>query len=171
MTKKLLFCAGLLLVWLAAYAAGPNPQNQVDAKAAYARLGNLAGEWEADTSMGKVRVTYELIAGGSALVERDTMEHMPPMETIYYLDGNRLLLTHYCMLGNQPRLEARAYDAKAGTLAFGFLDATNLANPAASHMHNATLRFVDDKHLKSDWELFENGTKKSSETFELARVR
>ena len=75
------------------------------------------------------------------------------------------------MLGNQPRLEARAYDAKAGTLAFGFLDATNLASPAASHMHNATLRFVDDMHLKSDWELFENGAKKSAETFELSRVR
>jgi hypothetical protein len=38
-------------------------------------------------------------------------------------------------------------------------------------MLNATLRFVDDKHLKSDWELFENGAKKSVETFELARVR
>jgi len=171
MTKKLLFITALPLVWLAAHAAGPNPQNQIDAKAAYARLGTLAGDWEADTSMGKVRVSYELIAGGSALVERDTMEHMPPMETVYYLDGNRLLLTHYCMLGNQPRLEARAYDAKAGSLAFGFLDATNLASPAASHMHNATLRFVDDKHLKSDWELFENGAKKSVETFELARVR
>jgi hypothetical protein len=171
MKKNLLFTAGLLLALLGARAAGPNPQNQADAKAAYARLGTLAGEWEADTSMGKVHVSFELISGGSALVERDTMEHMPPMETVYYLDGSRLLLTHYCMLGNQPRLEARAYDAKTGTLAFGFLDATNLASPAASHMHNATLRFVDDKHLKSDWELFENGAKKSAETFELARVR
>jgi len=171
MKKNLLITTGLLLVWLAAQAAGPNPQNQVDAKAAYARLVKLAGEWEADTCMGKVHVSYELISGGSALVERDTMEHMAPMETVYYLDGNRLLLTHYCMLGNQPRLEARAYDAKAGTLMFGFLDATNLASPAASHMHNASLRFVDDTHLNADWELFENGAKKSAETFAYARVR
>ena len=94
MTKNLLFTTGLLLVWLVARAAGPNPEDQVDAKAAYARLGTLAGEWEADTSMGKVHVRYELIAGGSALVERETMEHMPAMETVYHLDGNRLQLTH-----------------------------------------------------------------------------
>ena len=171
MTKNLLFTAGLLLIWLAAHAAGPNPQNQVDAKAAYARLGTLAGEWEADTSMGKVHVSYELIAGGSALVERETMEHMPPMETVYHLDGNRLELTHYCALGNQPRLEARAYDAKTGALEFGFLNATNLASPAAAHMHNASFRFVDDKHFMAAWELYENGARKSTETAQYTRVR
>ena len=94
MTKKLLFITALPLVWLAAHA---NPQNQIDAKAAYARLGTLAGEWEADTSMGKIHLTYELIAGGSALVERETTDHMPPMETVYHLDGNRLQLSHYCI--------------------------------------------------------------------------
>jgi hypothetical protein len=171
MTKKLLFTAGLLLVWLVAHAAGPNPQNQIDAKAAYARLGTLAGEWEADTSMGKIHLTYELIAGGSALVERETTDHMPPMETVYHLDGNRLQLTHYCALGNQPRLEARVYDAKTGNLEFGFLDATNLASPAAAHMHNASLRFVDEKHFTAVWELYENGSRKSVETAQYTRVR
>ena len=171
MTKKLLFTAGLLLVWLAAHAAGPNPQNQVDAKAAYARLGTLAGEWEADTSMGKIHLTYELIAGGSAMVERETMDHMPPMETVYHLDGNRLQLTHYCALGNQPRLEARVYDAKTGNLEFGFLNATNLASPAVAHMHNASFRFVDEKHFTAVWELYENGSRKSVETAQYTRVR
>ena len=171
MTKNLLFTAGLLLVWHAAHAAGPNPQNQVDAKAAYARLESLAGEWEADTSMGKVHVSYELIAGGSALVERETMEHMPPMETVYHLDGNRLQLTHYCALGNQPKLEARAYDARTGNLEFGFLSATNLASPTAAHMHNATFRFIDDKHFAAAWELYENGARKSVETAQYTRLR
>ena len=171
MTKNLLFTPGLLLVWLAAYAAGPNPQNQVDAKAAYARLGTLAGEWEADTTMGKAHVTYELIAGGSALVERESMEHMPPMETVYHLDGNRLQLTHYCALGNQPKLEARAYDARTGNLEFGFLSATNLASPTAAHMHNATFRFIDDKHFAAAWELYENGARKSVETAQYTRLR
>jgi hypothetical protein len=171
MTKNLLFTTGLLLVWLVARAAGPNPEDQVDAKAAYARLGTLAGEWEADTSMGKVHVRYELIAGGSALVERETMEHMPAMETVYHLDGNRLQLTHYCVLGNQPRLEARAYDAKTGNLEFGFLSATNLASPASAHMHNASFHFVDGKHFTAAWELYENGAKKSVETAQYTRVR
>jgi hypothetical protein len=156
---------------LAAYAAGAGSQNPINAKDAYAHLQTLVGEWQADTNMGKARVTYESIAGGSALVERDTMEHMPPMETVFYLDGGRLLLTHYCDLGNQPRLEASAFDPQSRKLDFAFLDATNLANPAASHMHNASYRFIDANHFGTRWELYENGRQKSVETFEFTRVR
>jgi len=156
---------------LIAYAAGAGTQNPVDAKDAYAHLQTLVGEWQADTSMGKAHVTYESIAAGSALVERETMEHMPPMETIFYLDGGRLLLTHYCDLGNQPRLEAHAFDPQSRKLDFAFLDATNLASPAASHMHNASYRFSDANHFSTRWELYENGRQKSVETFEFTRVR
>jgi hypothetical protein len=155
---------------LVAYAAGGSG-TPVDAKDAYARLQTLVGEWQADTPMGKAHVTYESIAGGSALVERDTMEHVPPMETTFHMDGGRLLLTHYCDLGNQPRLEARAFDPQTGKLDFRFLDATNLASPTASHMHNASYRFIDANHLSTRWELYENGRQKSVETFEFTRVR
>ena len=34
-----------------------------------ARLKTLVGEWEANTAMGRVHVSYELIAGGTSLVE------------------------------------------------------------------------------------------------------
>ena len=156
---------------LVAYAAGTDSHKPVDAKTAYAELQSLVGEWQADTSMGKAHVTYESIAGGSALVEWDTMEHMPPMETVFHLDGDRLLLTHYCDLGNQPRLEARVYDTQARKLEFAFLDATNLAGPTASHMHNASYRFIDANHFSSRWELYENGQQKSVEAFEFTRVR
>jgi hypothetical protein len=156
---------------LVAYAASTGSPKPVDAKAAYTQLQSLVGEWQADTSMGKVHISYESIAGGSALVERETMEHMPPMETVFHLDGERLLLTHYCDLGNQPRLEARAYDPQARKLEFAFRDATNLASPAASHMHNASYHFIDANHFSSSWELYENGRQKSVETAEYTRVR
>jgi hypothetical protein len=159
------------LVSLVAYGAGTDSHKSIDAKAAFAHLQTLVGEWQADTSMGKVHITYESIAGGSALVERETMGNMPPMETVFHLDGGRLLLTHYCDLGNQPRLEARAYDPKAQKLDFAFLDATNLASPAASHMHSASYRFIDANHFNSQWELYENGRQKSVETAEYTRVR
>ena len=47
--------------------------------------------------------------------------------TVFHLDGDRLILTHYCMAGNQPRMQATSYDAKKGEIRFQFLDATNLA--------------------------------------------
>src|SRR5262249_6714086 len=112
-----------------------------------------------------------LIAGGTALVEREQGENMPAMETVYHLDGGRLVLTHYCMMGNQPRMRAVAYDAATGEVKFDFVDATNLASPAAGHMHNATLRMVDANHLTSAWEFFENGRAKMTEAGQFVRVR
>jgi len=171
MKKHLLFPASALVIALAALAAGPKVQSGIDSKTAYARLRTLAGEWEADTSMGKSHLTYELIAGGTALVERETFDNMPAMETVYHLDGNRLMLTHYCMAGNQPRMQARSFNPDNGELRFEFLDATNLASPAAGHMHNATFHFVDEKHLVTEWQFFENGKVKNTENAQYVRVR
>src|SRR5437764_1790145 len=126
----------LLIPMLLVSTAVPNSNGGVDAQAAFARLKMLAGEWEADTPMGKSHITYEVIAAGSAVVERDSIGNMAPMLTVYNLDGNRLLLTHYCMAGNQPRMQARSFDAATGDLRFEFFDATNLVKPGAGNMHN-----------------------------------
>jgi len=98
--KTTAFLIGSLL-WmpLGAAAEGSTP-----AAAMFARIKSLAGQWEAQVNGGKAEITYEVIAGGSAVMERESAEGMPPMLTVYYLDGNRLLLTHYCMAGNQPRM-------------------------------------------------------------------
>jgi hypothetical protein len=169
-TQRRLPIALLLLSSLATLPAGAEMRENIDAKAAFGRLSALAGEWEADTKMGKAHITYELIAGGTAIVERETMDHMPPMLTVYHLDRDRLILTHYCMAGNQPRMQATSFDAARGELRFDFLDATNLASPSAGHMRNARVRLVDDKHLQSEWDFYENG-RKTTETFNYNRIR
>jgi len=167
MSKYLLPLASLLLVAPAVFA-GTEPA--IDAKAAFDRLRSLAGQWEAKTDRGVLRVTYEVIAGGSAVVERELPPSMPAMETVYYLDGSRLLLTHYCMLGNQPRMEAKAFNPETGELKFEFLDITNLA-PGGLHMHNGTFRFVDNGHLLGEWQFFENGKPQNPESFQFVRVK
>jgi hypothetical protein len=171
MKNRLLTLTTLLMVSAAAYAADVKPSANLDATAAFSRLKSLVGEWETGAGMDKMRLTYTLIAGGTALVERETSEHMPEMLTVYYLDGKRLLLTHYCMAGNQPRMEAGAYTASTGELQFRFLDITNLASPAAGHMRNATFRFVDDSHLATNWQFYENGQVKTAESAQFTRVR
>ena len=99
------------------------------------------------------------------------MGDMPPMMTVYYLDGARLLLTHYCMVGNQPRMQARRFDPASGELAFEFLDATNLATPRAGHMHNVKIRLGDNNHFTSEWEFYDNGERKNVEAAQYTRVR
>jgi len=161
----------LLLIPMALVSAATNSDRPVDAQAAFERLKTLAGEWEADSTMGKAHLSYEVIAAGSALVERETMGDMSPMMTIYHLDGKRLILTHYCIVGNQPRMEARRFDPATGELQFDFLDATNLANPRAAHIHNGKIRFVDNNHFTGEWDFYENGERKNTEKAQYTRVR
>ena len=77
----------------------------------------------------------------------------------------------HCMAGNQPRVEARRFSPETGELRFEFFEATNLATPADGHMHNATLKLVDQNHIVSEWEFYENGKKKATESFNYVRIR
>jgi hypothetical protein len=168
MKRHYLLVASLALA-ASAIHAGPKTERFNDA-AAFDRLKTLVGEWEGDTRMGRAHLSYELIAGGTTLVEKETGESMPAMMTVYHLDGDRLILTHYCMAGNQPRMQARSYDAESGVVEFQFLDATNL--PAgAGHMHNARFRFVNNSHFATEWAFYENGAQKFTEKAEYTRVR
>ncbi len=165
MKTQILLIANVLWAWSALLGADTAPNTAIDTRAAFTRLKTLVGEWEADTKMGKARLSYELIAADTALVEREDIGKMHTMLTVYHLDGGRLLLTHYCMAGNQPRMEARSFNPETGEL-----DATNL--PAgAGHMHNATLHLVDKDHFSSSWEFYENGRLKSAEAAQYTRVR
>jgi hypothetical protein len=169
--KQLLVIATALLASAAIKAASPKDETSIDSTAAYSRLKSLVGEWEADTQMGKSHLSFELIAGGTALVERESGEKMPAMMTVYHLDGSRLLLTHYCMAGNQPRMQARAFNPESGELDFRFLDATNLASPNAGHMHNVKFHLADNNHFTAAWEFYENGQPKMTENVEFTRVK
>jgi hypothetical protein len=169
MKRHLFVMSTVVLAAAAIQAAGPKSEGSTG-PAAYARLKTLVGEWEADTQMGKVHVSYELIAGGTSLVEKESGDKMPAMLTVYYLDGDRLLMTHYCMAGNQPRMQARAFNSETGEVDFEFLDATNL-KPGDGHMHNAKFWVAGNDHFSSEWEFYENGQRKMDETAQYTRVK
>jgi len=158
------------LVLGAGAAAADGPASRTDARAAFDQLKSLAGRWEGGDSRQE-RLTYELIAGGTALVEREVAAGRPEMLTVYHLDGDRLVLTHYCMAGNQPRMQLTAFDRGAGTLKFDFVDAANLTNAGSGHMHSARLRIVDVDHLATEWQFYENGSARMTESTEFTRVR
>jgi hypothetical protein len=160
---------GLMLCAAAAIRTAPAAAaSDVDGPAAFSRLAALVGEWRSED--GKDTLVYELIAGGTALLERETSTERPAMVTLYHRDGRRLVLTHYCMAGNQPRMVARRFDAGTGELAFEFLDATNLAAPGAGHMRNVTIRLVDRSHLETEWQFYENGQAAMTERARYVRV-
>lgn len=157
-----------LILAAVGFAADTNAP-QVDTAAAFAKLKTLAGVWEGNVGGAKARLTYELTGAGTTLVEREQADNMPGMMTMFHLDGRRLVLTHYCMVGNQPRMQARSYDAATGELRFEFVDGSNM-KPGDGHMHNATLRIEGDR-LITKWEFFENGKLKQTEAAEYTRVK
>jgi hypothetical protein len=153
----------------AAPAGGPGGPGGNNAAAAFDRLKLLVGEWKGDAGSGGSSLSYELVANGTALIERESGGGRPTMMTMYHRDGDRLLLTHYCMAGNQPRMQAR-YDRAKGEIAFDFVDATNLATPEATHMHNVTIRFVDDNQIETVWQLYQKGQPTGAERAQYTRV-
>jgi hypothetical protein len=167
--------ATILLLIVTASTWATDAPSATDPAAAFAQLKSLAGDWESKAPDGKKsHARYEVVSGDSAVVERFESDAMGPanaMITVYYLDGNRLRLTHYCMAHNQPRMQAESFDRSTGELRFTFLDATGLSGPEAGHMHNATFRFLDPHHFTADWQFFAGGQPKMTESMQYTRVR
>lgn len=146
---------------------------QVPANAGFEKLKTLIGQWEATTRSGTHgTVKYELVSDGSALLERIGGDEHAAMDmvTVYHRDGARLLMTHYCSAGNQPRMRAEPVAGEVKKLEFRFLDVTNLASPHAGHMHGLVVRFEDADHFSQEWRWLDHG-KESTDVFHWARKK
>jgi hypothetical protein len=141
---------------------------QTGAQKTFDSLKTLTGSWEGKDPQGHaVQVVYRITAKGSALMSEIMGEEN--MITMFHLDGDRLLMTHYCAAGNQPRMKATASpDGK--TVTFNFVDATNLATPQAGHMHRVVFNLVDADHHTEEWAFLQDG-KEMKEVFELQRKK
>jgi hypothetical protein len=121
---------------------------------AFEKLKSLVGHWETDKSnMNKATLDLELTSGGTAVLEKFRMvESGKPVEmtTLYYLDGDQVKLTHYCMAGNQPTMRG-SYAPETKTITFDLVSISNLKNPGDGHMHHAVYTFIDNDHFKTTW--------------------
>jgi len=133
----LVFCATSLLA-------------QSDAQKVLERFKGMVGTWEGKSPKGQTsEVKYQLVAGGTAVMGESRMIG-DDMTSMFYVDGERLMMTHFCPSGNQPRMQATiSPDLK--TVSFEFVDATNLAGPQAGHMHKAVYLFSDAEHYSEEW--------------------
>jgi hypothetical protein len=168
-------CVLAIATLMLAASLGASAATQGSDAAAFAQLKSLAGNWESKTAKGgTAHIRYEVVSGGSAVVEHFDSDDLGPgnaMVTVYYLNGDRLQLTHYCMAHNQPHMQAESFDNASGELRFAFVNATGLSGPEAGHMHNATFRFIDAEHFSTDWQFYEGGKPKFNEAVQYTRVR
>jgi len=125
-----------------------------DANPALERLKKLAGEWVALDDKGKptdqVVSVFKVTAAGSAVHETIFPGAAHEMMSVYHLDGKDLLMTHYCALGNQPRMKLDP-KGKPNELRFVFAGGTNLDPARDMHMHEGSITLVDDDHMEWSW--------------------
>jgi hypothetical protein len=170
--RRLLAISSLFLTaTVSAGVAGRAAANiEVDAGTAFSRLKALVGDWDVESSNSKGHSRFELIAGGSVLLEHFAEPGGQEMLTAYHLDGSRLVLTHYCIAGNQPKMVAEKFDGASGELDFAFAGGSNIA-PGTGHMHDAVFHLTSNDHFDAKWEFVEGGKVKFSEEMHYTRTK
>jgi hypothetical protein len=133
----------------------------------------LLGVWEGKLHDGKAAsVTYKLVSSGTAVMETMNPSDALDMVTIYYPDGDRLMLTHYCASNNQPRMRTDAGSSDPNQLVFNYVDATNLGGSKEGVMTGLTVTFVDADHFTQTWTWMDKvGGSPTSETFQYSRKK
>ena len=127
-----------------------------DEKSVMEKLAALEGDWifldENGEETDMIGSSFRLTAAGSALVETMAPGHPEGFEMVnmYHADGDRVLMTHYCAAGNQPRMEVKA-TVDENRLELRFESVTNLSSPEANHMHHAEYIFHGDDRLTTHW--------------------
>jgi hypothetical protein len=150
---------------------------QSEAQKPFETLKSLAGSWEGSVTvapqqpeMGKsIKVSLRVTSMGNALMHEMRQAERPddPI-TMLYMEGDRLVLTHYCDAGNRPRMVGKlSPDGK--TVEFEFVDVTG--STQHGHMHHAAFTVVDANHHTEDWTFMMQGDKPVHAHFELERTK
>ncbi|MGB0036536.1 MAG: hypothetical protein WBP79_13790 [Candidatus Acidiferrales bacterium] len=139
-------------IWLAALAvmlvlAGTS-NAQTKANPGLERMKSLAGTWQGiRPEGGKFTVVFRVVSNGTAIEESLNGMEEADMVTLYTSDGDRVMVTHFCSAGNQPRMETGAVTGTEKEYDFSFVGASNLASPSAGHMHHLNVKFDDNDHV------------------------
>ena len=146
---------------------------QSDGQKSFDKLKTLAGSWEGHVTVVPpqpemadgtlMQVSLRVTSRGNALVHEMKEAGTPDDPTRYdhpvtmlYLDGDRLLLTHYCDAGNRPRMTGKV-SADGKTVEFDFLDVAG--GTQYGHMHHVVFTVIDANHHTEDWTYMTPGDK------------
>jgi hypothetical protein len=131
--------------------------DQVTPGAVFTQLQTLVGTWEGKTEKGRVlKVSYRLTANDTVLIETWTLGPKRESLTLYHLDNESLIATHYCALGNQPRLRLKE-GGNASSFTFDFVSATNLPKPEIAHQHQFEIEILQANSFARSETYLENG--------------
>jgi hypothetical protein len=147
--------AGLAIASGARSDDDPHKMPKPSTSPAFEVMKKLVGDWvsEQKDENGKqpVMSSFKLTSNGSVLHETLFPGSDHEMVTVYHMDGPDLIATHYCALGNQPRLKYQVgKDPKV--LEFKSVSVGNGKSINDMHMGYAKFTLVDDNHYTAEWQ-------------------
>ena len=165
-------CAALLLVASVGLSV-EQPAKPAQVSPEFERMKSLVGTWKGKTDMGQgpveLTVQYSLLANGTVLEERVFAGTPNEMLTMYYDQGGKLALTHYCIMGNRPGMVLKSSDPKS--LKFDFDPTCGINVGTESHMHALTIRFDDDETITTSCKAMIGGKEMEEHPTTLHRVK
>jgi hypothetical protein len=161
---------GIIGVGLFVAASTVFAADKTKSEEAFDRLATLKGEWSGEQEGVKVSLIYTLTANGSALMEEFRPEKGAVMITMFTVDGDHLIATHYCSAKNQPQMITSAVTDVQKPLAFSLARVTGLKSPDDWHNTGLTVIQEDNDHLTQEW-TYESKGKSGKRIFRYTRVR
>lgn len=160
-------CLGLMLL-----PVSGSPQSEKSkSAAALEQLSSLVGEWKGaqEGTGAEITLTYTLTASGSTLMEESKPASGGVMLTMFFVDGDHLLATHYCSAGNQPHMASNAIvDPQRKTWTFFLVRVTGMNTPDDWHNTSLEIALEDKDHLTQHWGYLYKG-KTGTTTFHFTR--
>jgi hypothetical protein len=164
-----------LLLLIPSALAGPEHAHEpYTGSAPFERLKKLEGKWTGVVvEQGKkepqpVEMTYEVSSGESAIVEKLFSGTSQEMVSVYNDEKGELVMTHFCVMKNQPKLKLKSADDKKIELEFVEANGVALSDP---HMHALRITFHGPDQMRQEWYGYANGTwSESPTTLQLKRV-
>lgn len=169
---KLAYVLSAVVALSAAVNAGeamkPKPMSKE-----FEKIKSMVGAWKGSTDMGGMKETttsFRLSAADSVIVE--TMDAGTPheMTNVYHDVDGKLMMTHYCAMGNAPQMAVAKSDDKS--LSLEAVKANGIDPKTAPHMHALAYRWADKDHLTATWTSANMGKEhEAPAVFTYARVK
>lgn len=172
---------GVLLAIGTASADDAKKPTVMSASDAFDFFLHLDGTWNAETitvpagtprEQGKVNkseISYKTLANGTTVM--GTYFKGSPMQMIdmIHQDGPDMVrLTHYCAVGNQPRMKF-VKSQEAGVIQFAFDGGSNMDENSDGHVHDSKVHILGKDRFEVESRLWDEGKHAMTTYFSISR--
>jgi hypothetical protein len=125
------------------------PKASPETLARFETIKSLSGHWQGAAGEPEMTSEFKVISGGNVVVETMFPGHPHEMINTYSLEGDSIVMTHYCAVGNRPHMRLQGGTEQE----FPFLGTTvsNLHSQSDSAMRNMRLVLSSPDEYTAFW--------------------